>query len=200
LDEKELEGGRFFMKHYNYDEWLQYVKNEVNKKTRLELENHLYTCDECLDHYLQAMAANESSLPILANESTFTDMVMAEVAKKKDMVPDTVRNLNTMSMVSSVPDTQPLPIKLAKVSKQPNNQPKGNDKKSFYQQAGFHYLLAAAATMVLMFSGAFQSLATYANAIESPQFQEKETSVTEGVINKTFAWMDSLEKKEANKK
>jgi hypothetical protein len=189
LDEKELEGGRFFMKHYNYDEWLEYVKNEVNEKTRVELENHLYTCDECLDHYLQAMAANESSLPILANESTFTDVVMAEVTKKKDMVPDTVRNLNTMSMVSLVPDT-PL---LAKVNKQSN-------KKSLYQQAGFHYLLAAAATMLLMFSGAFQSLATYANSLESPQIQEKKTSVTEGVINKTFAWMDSLEKKEANKK
>jgi hypothetical protein len=74
-------------------------------------------------------------------------------------------------------------------------------KKPFYQQAAFHYLLAAAATLLLTFSGVFQSLATYASAVEAPQYmKEKKPSVTEGVIDKTFAWMDSLEKKEANKK
>jgi len=65
----------------------------------------------------------------------------------------------------------------------------------------FHYFLAAAATILLMFTGAFQSLVSYANSLESPlNIQEKKPSVTEGVINKTFAWMDSLEKKEADKK
>lgn len=171
------------MKHYTYDEWLQYVKNEINEKTKEELEEHLYSCDQCLNQYLLAMEANESSLPILSNMSSFTDLVMAEVSKQKTVVPDTVRNLNTMLMVPSVPDTK------AKSKKRP-----------FYQQAAFHYLLAAAATILLTFSGVFQSLAAYANSIESPQIHEKKPSVTEGVINKTFAWMDSLEKKEADKK
>lgn len=192
------------MKHYCYEEWVQYVKNEMNDQKREQLENHLYTCDQCLEQYLQAMAANETSLPILSNESSFTDLVMAEVSKQKEVVPDTgsdldtlpivqsvpdtVRNLNTVSMVTSVPDTQHV-------------ERKENRKKPLYQQAAFHYLLAAAATLLLTFSGAFQSLATYAKSIESPtQVQEKKPSVTEGVINKTFAWMDSLEKKEANKK
>jgi hypothetical protein len=181
LDEKELEGGRFFMKHYTYDEWLQYVNNEISEKTKEELEDHLYSCDQCLNQYLLAMEANESSLPILSNESNFTDSVMEQVSKQMTMVPDTVRNLNTMSIVPSVPDT--------KMKKRP-----------FHQQAVFHYLLAAAATLLLTFSGFFQSLAAYANSFENPQIQEKKPSVTEGVINKTFAWMDSLEKKEADKK
>jgi hypothetical protein len=183
LDEKELEGGRFFMKHYTYDEWLQYVKNDINEKTKEELEEHLYSCDQCLNQYLLAMEANESSLPILSNMSSFTDLVMAEVSKQKTVVPDTVRNLNNMPIVPSVPDTKTK-----------------SKKRPFYQQAVFHYLLAAAATILLTFSGVFQSLAAYANSIESPQIQEKRPSVTEGVINKTFAWMDSLEKKEADKK
>jgi hypothetical protein len=169
------------MKHYTYDEWLQYVNNEINEKTKEELEEHLYSCDQCLNHYLIAMEANESSLPILSNESSFTDSVMEQVSMHMTMVPDTIRNLNTMSIVPSVPDTQ---IK----------------KRPFYQQAAFHYLLAAAATILLTFSGVFQSLAAYANSIENPQIQEKKPSVTEGVISKTFAWMDSLETKEANKK
>jgi hypothetical protein len=177
LDEKELEGGRFFMKHYTYDEWLQYVNDEINENSRQELEDHLYSCDQCLNHYLMVMEANESSLPILSDMSEFTDLVMAEVSKQKIVVPDTKND-----------------IKIDAKTKM--------KKKPFYQQAAFHYLLAAAATILLTFTGAFQSLATYANALESPQpqVQKKKHSVTEGVINKTFAWMDSLEKKEAVKK
>ena len=159
------------MKHYTYDEWLQYVRNEITGKTREEFENHLYTCDQCLEVYLQAVTANESSLPILSNETSFTDAVMAEVSKKQGMVSDT---------------------KFA--------EKKSNKKKPFYKQAAFHYLLAAAATILLTFTGAFQSLATYANSLETKQVQEKRPSMTEGMMNKTFAWMDSLEKKEANKK
>jgi hypothetical protein len=184
LDEKELEGGRFFMKHYTYDEWLQYVRNDINEKTKEELEDHLYSCDQCLNHYLLAMEANESSLPILSNESSFTDAVMEQVSKQMTMVPDTVNNQYTVSIVPSVPDTKM----------------KVKQKRPLYQQAAFHYLLAAAATLLLTFSGVFQSLAAYASSFENPQIQEKKPSVTEGVINKTFAWMDSLEKKEADKK
>lgn len=177
------------MKHYNYDEWLGYAKNEINEKSRAELESHLYTCDECLDDYLQALAATELSLPILSNERTFTDLVMAEVSKQK-----TELQINDM-----VPDTQPHPIKIETEYKPANNQPI-KTHKPVYQQAVFHYLMAAAATILLMFSGAFQSLANYTKALESPQIQEKKTSVTGIVINKTFAWMDSLEKKEAKNK
>jgi hypothetical protein len=123
------------------------------------------------------MEANESSLPILSDMSEFTDSVMAEVSKQKIVVPDTKNDTKNDTKTKMTP-------------------------KPFYQQAAFHYLLAAAATILLTFTGAFQSLATYANALESPQpqVQKKKHSVTEGVINKTFAWMDSLEKKEAVKK
>lgn len=148
------------MTHYPFDEWQKYVRNELDDNTREQLETHLYTCDKCLDHYLQAVEANESSLPTLSNGNRFTDRVMIQI---------------------TVPDTK-------------------LQKKPFYQQAAFHYLLAAAATLFLMFSGVFQSLARYANSIDSQQVQERRSSVTEGVMNKTFAWMDSLEKKETYKK
>lgn len=176
------------MKHYSYDEWMQYVKDEINDTDREQLENHLYTCDKCLEKYLEAVSANETSLPILSNESSFTDQVMAMLTPlvAPSVVPDTINDLSTMETVGLVPDTI--------------NNTVGR-KKPFYQQVVFHYLLAAVATILLMFTGAFQSLAHYASSFESPQYvQEKKPSVTEGVINKTFAWVDSLEKKEANKK
>jgi hypothetical protein len=156
------------MKHFSYDEWLNYIKNDITENIREEFENHLYTCDQCLELYLQAIAEHESSLPTLPNESIFTELVMSEVSKQH--------------------------------SKESAVEQKETKKSLFYQHAAFHYFLAAAATLLLMFSGVFQSLATYASAVEAPTIQEKKPSVTEGVIDKTFAWMDSLEKKEANKK
>lgn len=185
------------MKHYTFDEWLQYVNDEINEKTKEELENHLYSCDQCLNHYLMAVEANESSLPVLSDETGFTDSVMAEVSKQKTVVPDTVKYSITMPIVPSVPDTVKNSNTMPIVPSVPDTKMK---KKAFYQQAAFHYLLAAAATLLLTFSGVFQSLAAYASSLERPQIQEKKPSVTEGVINKTFAWMDSLEKKEAVKK
>ncbi|SIA69243.1 Uncharacterised protein [Mycobacteroides abscessus subsp. abscessus] len=52
-----------------------------------------------------------------------------------------------------------------------------------------------------MTTGVFQSITQYAGAVQDPDFQEKKTSVTEGLVDKTFAWMDTIEKKnkEANK-
>ncbi|MFJ7727299.1 anti-sigma factor family protein [Neobacillus sp. NPDC097160] len=191
------------MKHYSYDEWMAYVKDEISEGNREELENHLYTCDQCLENYLEAVSTNETSLPVLSNQSNFTDQVMAMVTPKA--VPDTVKDLITMERVQSVPDTVRTLSTMETVRLVPDTintiNSKVSRKKRFYQQAVFHYLLAAAATIVLMFTGAFQSLATYAGNLESPRLvQEKKPSVTEGVINKTFAWMDSLEKKEADKK
>jgi len=157
------------MKHYPYEQWLCYVKDELDEQTRAEVESHLYTCDLCLEQYLQALEDHESSLPTLSNETNFTELVMAEVAK--DSRTD---------------------------GKQAEIKPAASAKKPFYQQAAFHYLLAAAATLLLTFSGVFQSLATFASAVETPQ--ERNETVTDNLIDKTFAWMDSLEKKEANKK
>ena len=48
-------------------------------------------------------------------------------------------------------------------------------------------------TILLMTTGVFQSITKYAENVQSPDFQKKETSVTAGVVDKTFAWMDSLE-------
>ena len=182
------------MKHYSYEEWQQYVKNELSEDQREELEGHLYICDQCLEIYLQAVTANETSLPALLDETNFNDRVM-------EMVPFTNKNINNVEIGPPVPVTDSTFMKVDMVDSVPVTE-SGIERNPLYQRAGFHYLLAAAATLFLMFSGAFQSLAAYAGSLEKPIIQEKKSkpSVTEGVINKTFAWMDSLEKKEANKK
>lgn len=174
------------MKHYEYKEWLKYVKDELDEKKREELENHLYTCDKCLNTYLQAIEESETAFPTLSDETNFTDWVMNGIEAKTE-VPDTKNNVVELE---KVPDTK-VAIKMDTQAFQ---------KRPFYKQAVFHYVLAAAATLLLMFSGAFQSLAGYAASIEAKHSQEKKPSVTEDVMKKTFAWMDSLEKKGADQK
>ncbi|MFE8701335.1 hypothetical protein ACFYKX_12085 [Cytobacillus sp. FJAT-54145] len=68
-------------------------------------------------------------------------------------------------------------------------------KVPFYQRAIFHYTLAAAMTLLLTTTGVFQSISTYVENVQSPIAQEKKSSVTEGIVDRTFAWMDSIEKR-----
>lgn len=162
MDEKALEGGRLFMMHYSEQEWMKYVKNELDKDVREEYENHLYSCDQCLDSYLMAVEAEEAELPMLSNEADFTSLVMAQIADAK-----------------------------METSQKPQI---GKKRKSIHQSAFFHYAIAAAVTILLMTTGVFQSITQYAENVQNPTIQE-EPSLTQSLVDKTFAWMDSLEMK-----
>ncbi|WP_066299087.1 hypothetical protein [Bacillus sp. FJAT-29937] len=157
------------MRHYSIEEWMNYVKNEFDQDVREEYENHLYTCDQCLDVYLEAVTAAESELPEMMNDIDFTNSIMAQIA-----------------------ESHPPSVKAVK---------KRKESRPFYQTAIFHYTVAAGMTILLMTTGVFQSITQYTVSVQTPSFQEKRTSVTEGIVDKTFAWMDSLDKdsKEAKK-
>lgn len=80
MDEETLEGGRFFMKtHYSKENWLQYINGELSSQLMSEMEEHLYSCDQCLFHYLELIA--KTDLPAMTNESIFTEKVMQEIEK-----------------------------------------------------------------------------------------------------------------------
>ncbi|MED3552847.1 hypothetical protein [Cytobacillus praedii] len=150
------------MMHYSEQEWMKYVKNELDKDVREEYENHLYSCDQCLESYLMAVEAEEAELPMISNEADFTTLVMAQIA-------DVKRETAQKSLI-------------------------GKKKKSIYQSSFLHYSIAAAVTILLMTTGVFQSITQYAENVQNPNLQE-EPSMTQGLVDKTFAWMDSLEGK-----
>lgn len=62
----------------------------------------------------------------------------------------------------------------------------------FHQKTIFHYIIAAAMTLLLMSTGVFQSMTKYVDHVENP-LEVKMPSMTEGLVNKTFAWMDSID-------
>ncbi|WP_394140919.1 anti-sigma factor family protein [Cytobacillus oceanisediminis] len=71
------------MDHYSLEEWLKYVKNELGEKDREAYEDHLYTCDQCLEVYLEAMEEEEYALPAMPREDEFTNLVMAQIPDNK---------------------------------------------------------------------------------------------------------------------
>lgn len=66
----------------------------------------------------------------------------------------------------------------------------------FDQKLFVHYVLAAAATILLMLSGVFQSITSYVDTVQSPVTTgAREPSLTDHLMERTFSWVDSVEMK-----
>ncbi|RHW43507.1 hypothetical protein D1B31_02285 [Neobacillus notoginsengisoli] len=150
------------MKHYSLADWLAYIEGKADAHQQAEMEDHLYSCAECLELYSTGIEINAAHFPGIQNQE-FTDHVMNQITFAKGQGEE---DGNALS--------------------QPHRK-----EKPYYRNQVFHYIVAAAATLLLMFSGVFQSITAIAGTIDS---KTKNTSYTEGFITKTFAWMDSLEK------
>jgi anti-sigma factor RsiW len=71
------------VRHYRDEEWLMYVKDELAESTREELEDHLYSCDQCLEIYMNLVEAQVEELPDIENDH-FTDEVAMKLTLKKE--------------------------------------------------------------------------------------------------------------------
>ncbi|MBO0992506.1 anti-sigma factor family protein [Bacillus sp. SD088] len=74
------------MNHYSVENWLQYVRDELEEETRTQYENHLYHCDHCLELYLQAVETNDAQELDLSETENFTDSIMEQIAEIKNPV------------------------------------------------------------------------------------------------------------------
>ena len=71
------------MSHYSLEDWMNYTENKIEPKVRENYEDHLYTCDQCLELYLQAVSQVENQLGDMNEESNFTDRIMSQVSEIK---------------------------------------------------------------------------------------------------------------------
>lgn len=76
MDESSLEGGGLLLKHLTLEDLQKYTQNTMPEEIRDEIEDHLFSCDDCLGIYMTLV--NEESLPEL-NNSNFTDEVMSKI-------------------------------------------------------------------------------------------------------------------------
>ncbi|MEH7382737.1 hypothetical protein V7138_19900 [Bacillus sp. JJ1533] len=70
------------MRHFSNEEWLLYIKDELEESKREELENHLFSCDQCLEIYMELIEVQAEEVPNLENDS-FTDEVVTKLPEKK---------------------------------------------------------------------------------------------------------------------
>jgi anti-sigma factor RsiW len=158
LDEKTLEGGGFFLNHYNREQWKRYVKEELEEQEREAVENHLYACDSCLQVYMEVVEAVEIGIPVIEDSIGFAESMMQTL----------------------------------EISDTTVNEGKRNPPAKFYEKVWFHYGIAAAATIILMFTGVFQQLSGVVTAIEKSD--KPNTSITKNIMDRTLSIFDELDK------
>lgn len=60
------------------------------------------------------------------------------------------------------------------------------NQRSFKQHPLFHYIIAAAMTIVFMFSGVFQSITNYLDDVQNTTLSQQTPSITEKILETTF--------------
>lgn len=146
------------MNHVSKAGWVAYLADEMPEDIKIEYENHLYSCDECLSVYMEAMEMEEASLLIVGD---IADSVMKSIKREKGGAEEEATQIR---------------------------------KEQSLRTIARHYLIAAGFTVLLMAGGVFQSLTEYVDSVETTSVKETK-SLTDGIIDKTFNWMDSIEKK-----
>jgi anti-sigma factor RsiW len=75
-----LEGGGFSMSHYTKEEWRQFIFDVLPEEKREEMENHLYSCDECLAVYMELIEQSASGLPTPSEKAISADVILEQAA------------------------------------------------------------------------------------------------------------------------
>jgi predicted anti-sigma-YlaC factor YlaD len=79
VDAETLEGGGFYMNHIPLGEWKNFARDEVNDDKRFIYEQHLYTCDQCMDLYMKAIELIQDEIPTIEEPSIYTNEVMSQI-------------------------------------------------------------------------------------------------------------------------
>ena len=71
------------MKHYDYVEWLFYKKNILSIEKRDEMEQHLYSCDTCMEIFLSLIDEEEIQVASEIVPKDFNQNIMKKIQSAK---------------------------------------------------------------------------------------------------------------------
>lgn len=71
------------MKHYDYVEWLFYKKNMLSIEKMDEMEEHLYSCDECMELFLSLINEEEIKIASTIVPEDFNQNIMSKIKSTK---------------------------------------------------------------------------------------------------------------------
>ena len=66
------------MNHFTKEEWLAYINNSLQETTHNEIEDHLYSCDQCLELYMEQIENQTEQLPEIENND-FTEKLISKI-------------------------------------------------------------------------------------------------------------------------
>ena len=68
------------MRHYDKLQWIKYKKNQVEPREKEEMEDHLYTCDKCMDVFLSTIEEDEIEEASYSISEDFTENIMKKIS------------------------------------------------------------------------------------------------------------------------
>jgi hypothetical protein len=71
------------MKHYDYMEWFFYKEKHISDEKYREMEEHLYSCDECMNTFLSLIDDDEINRADKLISSDFTKNVLNNIQTVK---------------------------------------------------------------------------------------------------------------------
>ncbi|NEU31759.1 hypothetical protein GN156_13390 [bacterium LRH843] len=75
------------MIHIPLGDWKTYAKDEVNEEKRSLYEQHLYTCDQCMDLYMEAIESIQGEIPTIEEPSAYINEVMSRIPFERTTSP-----------------------------------------------------------------------------------------------------------------
>jgi len=154
------------MSHYDQHMWSRYLQEELDADTSMALEQHLYECDECLEAYTTYLELHPSSIPAPFNSTLLEENIMTAVFGSP------VRQ-----------DEQEI-----------NNQPLRGVKSTRMERFRTlrNYLVAAAATIILMVTGIFNGLFKQVDDLKS-RTADRQISISEKLVEQTVSFFNDIQ-------
>ncbi|KGA95817.1 hypothetical protein AJ85_10480 [Alkalihalobacillus alcalophilus ATCC 27647 = CGMCC 1.3604] len=179
---------------FTEEDWILYINGEVTIAMEETMEEHLYTCDECLGVYMVAL----EKIDVATSEpAVFVDVVMekveplAKAEQRLHMKDIRVESRSQMNELLELPE-------VANGENQPIHR-KPSKAKPKKKQTLLHYVLAASLTFILMTSGIFEEIAFGSDHLESIHEEESPRSdeetplpVSERVLDKITLVFDKM--------
>lgn len=80
-----LEGGGFQMNCHRDEQLRQYIEEQCTAEEQQLIEEHLYSCDSCLENYMNILDEQANMMPAILDSAHFTDQVFENIRSRKQI-------------------------------------------------------------------------------------------------------------------
>jgi anti-sigma factor RsiW len=147
-------------------DWQAYINKQLTAAQYDEYDEHLYTCDACLQLYMEAIEVSVEITMAEVPMKVVNHIMTAIQLEKREPEKRRVQHVRSSLKRKSVPLTRrPL----------------------------FQYTVAAIITLVLMSAGVFQGLSLRISHIETATSKEQQESFSQKLMERTVSVLDAVQ-------